>query len=130
MALGWYASLDLADLRRQSFGPQRVDDELPFEGAVGSIRHMLQGAAAAGAVDAIGTEMPAGRLLPVGGSRGDRHHGALVLDAGDRYRLAGQREGHIDWPILAIGNAVALCTEPVDGDCFRAHAFVPASRNS
>ncbi|ENN89036.1 hypothetical protein RHSP_02134 [Rhizobium freirei PRF 81] len=121
---------DIVHLGRQAFRAQRIDDELALEGAIGRIGILLQRAAAAGAIDAMRAEVATVRLLPIRRHRRDRHQRALALHPRNSDGFARQREGHVDRAISALGDAVALSAELLDGDVFSAHGLIPARRNS
>jgi hypothetical protein len=91
---------------------------------------MLQTAAAAGAVLAVRSEMPAFRLDPLRRDVGHRHDRALVLVDRQRHGLAGQREGNIDRPERATGNAVAGLADLLDGQRLGAHASSSSAASS
>jgi hypothetical protein len=99
-----------SDLGRNPGLPQRRRDEPALPGFVDGRRHVLRGAAAAGA------EIRAEGRRSLGRRRLDAHELGEAALPFDQRRLAGKREGHEERAGLGVRDAVAASAEPVDDD--------------
>ena len=102
---------EFGNWRIQSRLPQCLDDETALPGAILGIRQMLHGAAAAY------PKMRADRRHPLRAWSVDSDQTPPVGMAGNLFDLdgfAGQRAGHVDRTISAVGDAIAAMTEPGD----------------